>query len=489
MLARDLRYASASELIRLFRAREVSPVEVLNVQIEHESENGAPINAFTERMHESARQHAEHAELLYREAGTDDRLPALLGVTVATKEKHQIRGLRIELGLLGNENTIAQYDHPVVERLREAGAVIHARTTTPELSCATVTHSLLWGTTRNPWNLQYSPGGSSGGAGAALAAGFTTLATASDIAGSTRIPACFTGTVGYKAPAGRIPGDGPLAADWYRGDGPMARTVADTALLTNALSGRHDLDAASIPKGAVVGGAVNGKQRLRVALSVGFGDYVVDPDVEKNTRRIAAVLSDAGHSVEEVDLPISYRDVHDIAFSHFGNILGPSMLDPVSQAGRVSPYTESFLAEASRWAAQRSLYSSIEGEYRIQRLLTGLFEEYDLLLCPTSAVAALEAEGNYIDGVSVGGSHVEHYWQGHMTLPFNIANRHPVLAVPSGVSRCGIPTGVQLVAAPFAEQTVFAAGLDVESGAPWHRRFPDLGTLPTAQTDRRGENQ
>src|SRR4029450_5628467 len=105
---------------------------------------------------------------------------------------------------------------------------IRARTATTEFSCATVTHSRMWGVTRNPWNLACTPGGSSGGAGASLAAGTTTLATASDIAGSTRVPAGFTGTVGYKAPYGRIPGMPPLSADWYRGDGPMARTMADT---------------------------------------------------------------------------------------------------------------------------------------------------------------------------------------------------------------------------------------------------------------------
>lgn len=164
---------------------------------------------------------------------------------MATKEKHGIAGLRLEQGLAAHRGRIAEQDHPVVERIRAAGGIIHARTTSPEFSCATVTHSPMWGVTRNPWNRRTSPGGSSGGAGAALAAGFTTLATASDIAGSTRIPAGFTGTVGYKAPYGRIPGLPPLAADWYRGDGPMGRTVADVALLSSVLAGRHPADHAS----------------------------------------------------------------------------------------------------------------------------------------------------------------------------------------------------------------------------------------------------
>src|SRR5699024_8325446 len=128
---------------------------------------------------------------------------------------------------------------PTIARSHAAVGVIAARPPAPELSCATGTHSPQWGVTRNPWNTHYAPGGSSGGAGAALAAGYAPLATASDIAGSTRIPAGYNGVVGYKAPYGRVPGAGPMASDWYRGDGPMARTVADTALLYNVMAGAH----------------------------------------------------------------------------------------------------------------------------------------------------------------------------------------------------------------------------------------------------------
>src|SRR5699024_6619572 len=171
---------------------------------------------------------------------------ALLGLPVATKEKHAIAGRTISQGLVAERDTIAERDGAVAERIYAAGGLIHARTTYPEFSCATVTHSPLWGVYRNPHNTQFSPGGSSGGAGAALAAGYTPLATSSDIAGSTRIPAAYNGVVGYKAPYGRIPGAGPMVADWYRGDGPMARTVADTALLYTAMAGREPTDHSTV---------------------------------------------------------------------------------------------------------------------------------------------------------------------------------------------------------------------------------------------------
>ena len=184
------------------------------------------------RLHCNSRPVPAARQAAARYARGRDLTP-LLGLPVAAKEKHGLRGRTLSQGLVARKGELAHADHPVIDRIRRAGGIIHARTTTPEYSCATVTHSPLWGVTRNPWNRQYSPGGSSGGSGAALAAGLAPLATASDIAGSTRLPASFTGTVGYKAPYGRIPGLAPLSADHYRGDGPMARTVVDAALLAS----------------------------------------------------------------------------------------------------------------------------------------------------------------------------------------------------------------------------------------------------------------
>lgn len=463
----DICYLSAIELVELFRARELSPVDFLESLIARDASTDPNINAFSERMFESARVEARKAELRYGAAKEDTRGQPLLGVPVATKEKHFIRGHKVELGLLGRQHIIAQFDHPVIERLRRAGAVLHARTTTPEYSCATVTHSLLWGVTRNPWNPKYSPGGSSGGSGAALAAGLTPLATASDIAGSTRLPAAFTGTVGYKAPYGRIPGESALSADWYRGDGPMARTVDDTAVLTNVLAGLHPLDPASVPSENSLSLEALPDRPLRIALSIGLGDYAVDSEVEKNTREVGERLRAIGHRVDEVQVEIMRQDVHRIAFTHFGNILAPGMSEGVRQAGRVSPYTEYFLKEAASVAAEHSLYSSLEGEHRIQQELSRLFSEYDALICPTSASAALLADENYQNGIEVEGDSADHYWQSHLTLPFNISNRLPVLAVPSGFSSLGIPTGVQIVARPFAENLVFQIGRQLERVMPW----------------------
>jgi Asp-tRNA(Asn)/Glu-tRNA(Gln) amidotransferase A subunit family amidase len=245
MTSAELTYLSATKARRLFRSRELSPVELMCAIVTRTEQLEPRINAFTERLFDDALEQARKAEDAY--LGKNGRVPRPLeGIPVATKEKHGILGHTLTEGSLTRKDEIATENHPLVDRILEAGGIIHARTATPEFSIATYTHSRLWGVTRNPWNLDVTPGGSSGGAGASLAAGTTLLASASDIGGSTRIPAAFTGTVGFKAPYGRNPGYGPITADHYRGDGPMGRTVDDVIAFQNVLAGPDPRDHTAI---------------------------------------------------------------------------------------------------------------------------------------------------------------------------------------------------------------------------------------------------
>jgi aspartyl-tRNA(Asn)/glutamyl-tRNA(Gln) amidotransferase subunit A len=468
-----LHYLSAVEALGLFRSRELSPVELMEAVIERAAEVNGTVNAFTEQLQDEAMAAARVAEQSYL-AGEHDS-SALLGLPVATKEKHAIAGRSFSQGLLACAEDVAAVDHPVVERIKAAGGIIHARTTSPEFSCATVTHSPMWGVTRNPWNPDCSPGGSSGGAGAALAAGMTTLATASDIAGSTRLPASFTGNVGYKAPYGRIPGMPPLSADWYRGDGPMARTVADTALLANVMAGPHPLDHTSVGPAAALPLEFEGVEGMRIALCIRLGDYPVVPDVEANTRSVAAALEAAGAVVEEIELPWTTREISETIFTHFGHILGPAMERATAGSeDRLAAYTRRFIADAHAAASRRSLLDGLTAEARIQAQLGDAMAGFDALICPASAVSALKADEDYLDGIDVGGVRLEHYWEAHMTAPFNISNRCPVLAVPSGLADVGIPTGVQIVGHPFDDRTVFRVGAAVEQLKPWAGMAPPL---------------
>lgn len=488
MTSTELAYLSAVDALAAFRRLELSPLEVLEAQIAHiEAHNGdttTGINAFTETLFDDARLAARRAADSYaRCAANGEQPPALLGLTVAAKEKHGIAGLHLEQGLAAKRGQLADADHPVVERIAAAGGIIHGRTTSPEFSCATVTHSPMWGITRNPWNLQASPGGSSGGSGAALAAGFATLATASDIAGSTRIPAGFTGTVGYKAPFGRVPGLPPLTADWYRGDGPMGRSVADVALLSSVMAGQHPVDHVSwgpLNQPIEFDGDVRG---LRIALSVRLGDFPVAAEVAANTRAVAQSLAAAGAEVVEVGLPWTTDLIWETSCTHFGHILGQALArESAPDEHEVAAYTRQFIADTTAAAQRNSLVDSLAMDERIRSDLAAAMQDVDALICPTSAVTSLRADGDYLDGNDVDGQHLRHYWLSHMTVPFNIANHCPVLSVPSGLSTEGVPTGVQVVGQPRDEATTFRVAQAVESLLGFRISGPTAAMTDAAET-------
>jgi aspartyl-tRNA(Asn)/glutamyl-tRNA(Gln) amidotransferase subunit A len=241
----DLHYVSATEILQAFNARELSPVEVFDAVAARADAVEPRINALLERDVEASRAEAVAAQERYA-----SRAPrgVLDGLPIVTKEVQPIAGRPMRLGSVLTQGLVGPATHPVIERALDAGAIIHARTTTPEFSCSGFTHSTLWGETRNPWNLDYSPGGSSGGSAASLASGTAYLATGSDIGGSIRIPASFCGVVGFKAPYGRVPTLPPRTLDTYVVHGALARTVSDTALLHNVISGQHRVDHVSLPK-------------------------------------------------------------------------------------------------------------------------------------------------------------------------------------------------------------------------------------------------
>lgn len=466
----DLYELDAVTCLSMFRRHELSPVELMRALIARTEQVNPQVNALTETFFDEALEAAQRAEAVYRQGG---EAPALLGLPVATKEKHAIAGRRLSQGLVAHRYAVADESHPVVDRVAAAGGIVHARTTTPEYSCATVTHGPLWGVTRNPWDLSRSPGGSSGGSAAALAAGIAALATGSDIAGSVRVPAAFTGTVGYKAPYGRIPGMPPLSADPYRGDGPMARTVADAALFANVLFGRDPRDHSSLWPSPTVPGTDGGVADARVALCVRLGDHPVPDQVAADTRAVAEALEDAGAAVEEVELPWSSREVNETAFTHFGHILGPAMQDATAGLeGTLAAYTEQFIADARAAAGRNRYLDALAVETRMQSELAAAMDGFDVLLSPTSAVPALAADGDYLDGITVESRRLQHYWEAHMTVPFNICNRCPVLAVPTGARTAGTPTGVQVVGHPYDDVSVFRVGAAVE------RLRPASSTVP-----------
>lgn len=448
----DLYRLTATTAAELFRTGELSPVDVLESVIARTATTEPTINAVTEQWNDEARAAAVLSEARY---AAGEPVGALDGIPLMLKDEQPIAGRLLEDGSLLERGAIAEETHPIVERIKAAGAVIHGRTTTPEYCCAPVTHSKLWGITRNPWNPEYTPGGSSGGSGAVLAAGSTLLATGSDIGGSIRIPSAFNGVIGFKPPFGRVPGMAPFNSDTYCADGPMGRSVADVALLQNVISGPWVGDAASLREVAAVSGAVGSLRGIRIALCVQLGAYEVDPAVEENTRSVAAALVRAGATVDEVSLPWTPDQVLSTAWPHFGAVMGPfieSIVDgDPERAEQLMPYTRAFAAEA---AAGGDYVTGLVAETALYRPFAELMLDYDVLLCPTVAGTGFAADEPATDSTMV--------FSQLMTLPFNVIGRVPVLAVPSGIAPNGVPTGVQLVGRTYDDAAVFRVGAALE---------------------------
>lgn len=465
--AHDLAYLPAVEALRLFRSRELSPVELMTAVIDRAEAVETKVNAHAEQTFQEALAQARAAERAYLPGGSPRPLE---GLPVATKEEQPIAGRRTTDGSLAFADHVADTTHPVVERILAAGGIVHARTTTPEFSCAAFTHSRIWGVTRNPWNLDFSPGGSSGGSGAALASGTATLATGSDIGGSIRLPAAATGTVGFKPPYGRVPAMPPFNLDHYCHDGPMARTVADCALLQNVIVGPHSHDVASLRPAVQIPHRLGDVTGLRIGYTPNLGDWEIEPDVAANTAATATALQEAGALVEEVEVGLSRAEVMRAAFIHFGAIFGPAVAHTAAEhADLLTPYALAFAKDTA--IEPGDFLAGLEMEGAIYAVLGDLLDRYDALLCPTAGAPALRAGEDYVDTkLVVNGVELDHYMDYSLTPVFNIASRCPVLNVPSGMAAGGVPTGVQIVGRSYDDVTVFRIGAAIERVRPWPSR-------------------
>ena len=460
----DLCYLSASEARRLFRSRKLSPVELMQAVIDQADKVEPSINAFAETHYDAALASARAAEAVFMSSSGSAR--ELEGIPVAVKEEAPIAGQKNTLGCLALKDEVADHTAVFVQRILDAGGIVHARTTTPEFSCAPVTWTRLWGVTRNPWNLDFSPGGSSGGSGASLAAGSTTLATGSDIGGSIRMPASMCGVVGFKPPYGRVPEVEIFNLDHYCHEGPLARTVDDCALLENVIAGPHPSDIASLRPKLEIPDEQPGIAGMRIAMSPDLNCYTIDADVAQNFRDAVERLRSAGAVVEEVSLPWEKATIERAAQIHFGMIFGPSIKSLYESSGDLfTSYARSFYRESLE-IGKDDFVDGLLLEGRIYEPLGNVLERFDALVCPTFPVPALPAEYDN-EPTMIGGRMTENWIDVLMTVPFNITSRCPVMSVPSGRARDGVPTGMSIVGRTYDDSTVFQVARAYERVQPW----------------------
>jgi aspartyl-tRNA(Asn)/glutamyl-tRNA(Gln) amidotransferase subunit A len=470
-MSNDVAYLSALDALAAFRNRTLSPVEYLDALLAQIDSHEGSVGAVAFRFDDEARDAARRAETVYLSRSAEPR--PLEGIPVGIKDEMGVLGQPCTYGSLIYRDHMSTSTAPLAERALAAGAYVHIRTRTPEFSCIGMTHSRLWGVSHNPWNATYDVGGSSGGSAAALASGMTPLAGGSDIGGSIRIPASCCGVVGFKPPYGRVPQEYPFNLDHYCHEGPMARTVADTALFENLIAGAHPVDVASLPKPTDLplhGGSIAG---WRIAVCETLGDYPVHPDMLANLRDVASRLVDAGAVIEYVELPWTRDQIMRASLIHYAAIFGPSVQHSAAEhSDLMTDYALHFAEVTAEVGGMTAILGGLTLEGEIYHALAPVMERNRVLLAPSLAVPALDAGVSYVtERVPVGGEEIT-MWEHMMTVPFNICSRMPVLNVPSGFADNGVPTGIQVVGRTFDDASVFNVGYAIEQVKPWAGRTP-----------------
>lgn len=475
MSAPDLAALPAASMVRGFRDRSLGPVEVLEAVLARLELTEPAINAFVHVDRAGAMEAARASEARHARG---EPLGPLDGVPVSVKDMLPTRGMPTRKGSLTTDPDAPQdTDAPAVARLRAQGAVLYGKTTTTEFGGSPYSISPLTGATRSPWHLGHGCAGSSMGAAAHLAAGVGTLALANDAAGSIRMPASFGGVVGLKPTFGRVATWPPSAAGILGHTGPMGWSVADTALLFDAIAGPDPRDAWSLPAGdSTVPEAAPDLGGLRIAYSPTMGIRAPDREVRAATDTAAAALAALGAEVEEVDPPL------DGLFEAYDTlrICNRAAAYRASGAAAARGQMDELVARVLDQAAAYSVADYIAALARREALtaaMAAFHDRYALLVTPTLAVPPLP--------IGAGPGPADAHWYqigGEIWSPYTFAfnmTHQPALSLPCGLTTdgvAGLPIGLQIVGARHQDALVLRAGQALEATRGWARPvFPFRG--------------
>jgi len=466
----DLCYTPATKLARLIRTKKLSPVELMRNTLERIESVNPKLNCFCFVYPEEALEKAKAAEDAVM-AGRP--LGPLHGVPFAIKDLTPTKGKRTTLGSKAYENWVPDHDAPIVEALDRAGGIMVGKTTTPEFAYSGFTDSPLWGYTRNPWNLAKTSGGSSGGAGSAVASGCVPIAEGSDMGGSVRIPASFCGVAGLKPSFGRIPFTIlPSQFDQLSHFGPLARTVSDVALFLSVTQGPDERDIQSLKPALDIPIPVPANvEGLRLALSVDLGYSWVHPEVEAAVRSAADALRNAGAVVEEVELGWDWR-LNDLWVAHWGVYLAAFFGHTLKTHRELLDPNVVRLMEAGL-AMNAVDFKRIEFARTDQwKKLSPILERYDAMLCPTMTMTAPDVDARNAEYGALDSS--GKYRGLDMTSVFNFVSQCPAFSVPCGFGSDGLPIGLQIVGRRFDDLTVLKIGAAFEAIRPWADKRPQI---------------
>ncbi len=460
---------SAEDLAALIRRRQLSPVELMEASLARIDELNPRLNAFVQL--DAERALAEARSQTERQARGADLGP-LGGLPLGVKELENAEGFRTTAGSRAFVDRWAARDDVHVARLRAAGAICVGKTNSPEFGYTAFTTNDVFGTTRNPWNLERTPGGSSGGSSAAIATGMVPLATASDGGGSIRIPACFVGAFGLKPSFGLVPVAPRDPLPWidFTVYGPLTRTVRDAALYLDQVAGYDALDPTSYPRlePSYLAALDVPLPKLRIALNLQLSCPRVQHDVLREVEQAARVFESLGHQVELRDERIEPLTDHWMTLSHFQSL---AMLEDLLRNRRdlLSVGYRGEL-EGIEQIGPGQIGEAQRARARLTTWLADLFARYDLLLTPTMPVEAFDADGPIpplVEGVPLTGGIIA------FTAPFNMSG-HPAATVRAGFSDAGLPVGLQIVAPRHADALALRAALAYEQVRPWQASWPSL---------------
>ncbi|MET4726141.1 aspartyl-tRNA(Asn)/glutamyl-tRNA(Gln) amidotransferase subunit A [Bradyrhizobium japonicum] len=466
----DIVRMDATRISQLIARRELSPVEVMRAHLDRIAAVNPKLNAIV-TLADGAMEGAERAEAAVRSGA---QLGPLHGVPFTVKDGIDTAGVLTQRGSPIFRGRVPETDATVVARLKAAGAILIAKTNPPEFSYSIETDNLLTGQTNNPWNLDYTPGGSSGGESAAIAAGMSPLGVGSDLSISLRGPAAHTGIVGFKATHGRMPmtGHWPRVPRRFWHIGPMARSVRDVALAYSLMAGPDGADGFSISSpGLDTGVGTKSTRQLRVGWMASPGFFgPIDPEVVATVKAAAQALSSAGYHVEQVRLPVVEQTDANSVLWQLQQMESQPEFEKVTAGHEVEIFRHARLVLD---APDTPIADFVAAEQAIERLRDSFaeyFRRYDVLLCPVTPFPATRHGLNdvVVDGVTVSPFHVM-----SATSPFSLTGM-PALSMRFGTSRDGLPIGVQVVSSWLAEPTVLKVASLLEEVSPVRDLHPTI---------------
>jgi aspartyl-tRNA(Asn)/glutamyl-tRNA(Gln) amidotransferase subunit A len=462
----DLTLTPAWQLSEMLDQHQVSSVELTKAFLERIADVNPKINAYLTVADELALAQAANADAAIAK---NERRGPLHGLPLSIKDLAITKGLRTTRGSKAFENWIPDEDDIVSERIRASGAVFLGKTNTPEFGHRGTTENLVGEPCRNPWDLSRTPGGSSGGAAAALVANLCAVATGSDGGGSVRIPAGFCGVYGIKPSQGRVPAPYAGPGGWrpFSQNGPMARTVRDACMLFQVMAGPDPRDptALAAPAPDFLAACVPDVKGLRIAWSPDLGYAAVDNEIERIAERAAFAFSDMGAIVEQPSLKLdgplileTFRTVWETdLFANYGYLLDDHRDD-------LDPLLREQLENAATWPALKLSLALRELE-RHRGAVRDIMADYDLILTPSLAVPAFRI-GEFptsIDGRKL----ADPLWDfTPFSYPFNMTG-NPAASIPCGFTGSGLPVGLHIVGRQGDEATVIRASAAFEEARPW----------------------